>query len=1023
MALNISAGAIRNPIPPIVLILALVFAGITAYFRLPINQLPDIQFPAVIVTVSQPGAAPAEMETQITQRVESALTGVDGVKRIVSTVTPGLSTTLVELELNTDLGQAVDDARDAITRIRADLPADIQEPIIQRDNSVEEALAYFAVEGDGMSAAELSWFVDNTVARALMTAEGVSGVVRTGGVDREIRVELDPARLTAYGLSADSVSRQLARQNADLPGGEASVGGQAQSIRTLGGATTVEGLSDTRIVTPSGTSVRLMDLGIVSDGASDLASVSRYNGQPAVTFQVQRAKGSSEVDAYDAMDAEVARIQAAHPEVRLRLIGTPVDFIRGMHKSSVAALIEGALLAVLVVFIFLRDWRATVIAGFAIPLSIFPTFAMMEPMGFTLNMITLIALALVAGVLVDDAIVEIENISRHIAMGKTPYQAALEAADEIGLAVVATSATIIAVFLPVSFMSGVSGQFFKEFGITVAMATFFSLLVARLITPMMAAFFLKPHGHAEKPPGPIMLTYKGALQFSVRRPIVTVAIGLGLFAGSLGLAMLVPFTFLPRLDNGTIQMQVEAPPGTQLLEADRAMQRIAAAVSDTPEVSDVFTSLGGVAGGASQGTVYVQLIPREDRTRDSYAIQQELRGKLQGFPDYRVTFLNFQGGGRGSDVSLQFVGDDAAAVNAAADRLVARLRNMDGLADVRSSAALRRPELQVRPREEDLARFGVSAADLAAAVRVATSGDVDQALARYTLPDRQAPIRVLLRPDARADLDVLRALPVSAGAGVVRLDAVADVAFGLGEATIERRDRQRAVTVSANVTRGVSGEAQVAILSLPEVRDLPEGVSLALSGDTEQSQEMFSGFAFAMLWGVLLIYGVLVLLFKDFFHPFTIMTALPLSVGGAFLGLLIAGQPLSLFAMIGLVMLMGIVTKNSILLVDFAIEQMRAGVPRNQALIEAGMKRARPIVMTTFAMSAGMIPAAAGWGVDGALRQGMGVAVMGGLMVSTFLSLVFVPAAFVLVDRLDRLVTPLFGRLSTREASAHHPAE
>jgi len=1023
MALNISAGAIRNPIPPIVLILALVFAGITAYFRLPINQLPDIQFPMLTVTVSQPGAAPAEMENQITQRIESALTGVNGVKRITSTISPGVSTTMVELELNTEVAQAVDDARDAVTRIRADLPADINEPIVARDNSAAEPIAYYAVEGRGMTPSDLSWFVDNTVTRELLTAEGVSGVVRTGGVDREIRVELDPARLTAYGVSADQVSRQLARLNADLPGGEASVGGQAQSIRTLGGATTVEGLASTRIVTPAGASVRLMDLGEVTDGASDLSNLSRYNGQPAVTFLVRRAQGSSEVGAFQAMLAEVERLQAAHPDVTLRMIGTPVEFIEGMHKSSVAALIEGAILAVLVVFIFLRDWRATVIAAFAIPLSIFPTFAAMEPFGFTLNMITLIALALVAGVLVDDAIVEIENIVRHVNMGKTPYQAALEAADEIGLAVVATSATIIAVFLPVSFMSGVSGQFFKEFGITVALATFFSLLVARLITPMMAAFFLKGRGHQDKPAGPVMETYRRALQWSVRRPAATVAIGIVLFIGSLGLAALVPFTFIPRLDNGTINMQVEAPPGTPLLEADRAMQRIAEHVSEIPEVEGVFTSLSGAGGAASTGTLYIQLVDREARDRSSYDIQQDMRVRLAGFPDYRLSFLNFQGGGRGSDISVQFVGDDPALVSTAADRLVERLKQMDNLADVRSSAALRRPELQVTPRAEDLARFGVSAADLAAAVRVATSGDVDQALARFNLPDRQAPIRVLLRPDARTDLDIIRALPVTAGPGVVRLDAVADVSFGLGEAAIERRDRQRAVTVSANIISGVSGEAQVAVLGLEEVRNLPDGVSLALSGDTEQSQEMFAGFAYAMLWGIILIYGVLVLLFKDFFHPMTIMTALPLSVGGAFIGLLVAGQPLSLFAMIGLVMLMGIVTKNSILLVDFAIEQMRVGVPRDQALIEAGMKRARPILMTTFAMSAGMIPAAAGWGVDGALRQGMGVAVMGGLMVSTFLSLVFVPAAFVLVDRLERLVKPFFGRLTTRGELSRQPAE
>ncbi|MFZ4120937.1 MAG: efflux RND transporter permease subunit [Caulobacterales bacterium] len=1030
MAMNISAGAIRNPIAPIVFILAFVFAGFTAYFRLPINQLPSIEFPIFTATVAQPGAAPAELETQITQRVEAALTSVEGVRRVSSTITPGVSQTFVELELGADLARAVDDARDALTRIRADLPADINEPIVAREDAVSEPIAYYAVEADGMTPAELSWFVDSTVTRELLNAEGVSQVRRSGGVDREIRVELDPVRLQAHGLTAEQVSRQLARQNADLPGGEAEISGQAQSIRTLGGAGSIEDLAQTRLVSPDGTSVRLADLGTVVDGASDYTNLSRYNGQPAVTFLVQRSRGSSEVDTFDAMAAKIAEIQQAHPEVRMRMIASPIDFIRGMHKSSIAALIEGALLAVLVVFIFLRDWRATVIAAFAIPLSIFPTFAMMEPLGFTLNMITLIALALVAGVLVDDAIVEIENIVRHMRMGKSPYKAALEAADEIGLAVVATSATIIAVFMPVSFMSGVSGQFFKEFGITVAVATFFSLIVARLITPMMAAFFLKRSATDDhEKEGRILTTYRAMIGWAVRRPSLAVMLGGFIFAASILFASTVPFTFIPRMDNGNIQIQAEAPPGATLFEADRVLQNIAAQIAQTPEVEGVFTSLEGSDGAARQGTLYVQLVPREQRDRSSYDVQQELRAHLALTPDYRLTFLNFQGGGRGSDIAVQFVGEDPAAVSAAADRLVGAMRRMDTLADVRSSAASRRPELQVRPRTADAARLGVSASDIATAVRIATSGDVDQALARYTLPDRQAPIRVLLRPDSRANLDVLNALPVRSATGqTVRLDAVADVKFGLGEAAIERRDRQRAVTVSANVVAGVIGDSQLAVFALPEAKDLPAGVSIVASGDTEQAQEMFGGFFNAMLWGIILIYGVLVLLFKDFFHPMTIMTALPLSVGGAFVALMLAGQPLSLFAMIGLVMLMGIVTKNSILLVDFAIEQIRLGVPRDEALMEAGMKRARPIVMTTFAMSAGMIPAAAGWGVDGALRQGMGVAVIGGLMMSTFLSLLFVPAVFVLVDRLERLVKPFFAGLTTRNdpanrTEADQPAE
>ncbi len=1022
MAWNISAGAIRNPIPPILLIVALLFAGFTAYFRLPINQLPNIEFPEFSVTVAQPGAAPAELETQIAQRVEAALTSVEGVKRVTTQISPGVSTTIIELQLGADISRAVEDARDALSRIRSELPADINEPVIQRDEAAAEPIAYYALRADAMTAQELSWFIDNDLSRELLAVNGISRITRLGGVDREVRVELDPERLSAYGVSANAVSTQLRALNADLPGGQAQVGGQAQSIRTLGGAQSVSALAEVRVNGADGRVLRLADLGTVTDGASDVNAISRFDGQVVVGFLVARAKGSSEVHVFDAMERRLEEVTRANPGVRFELIGTPVNFVRGMHEGSIEALIEGALLACLVVFLILRDWRATLISAAAIPLSVIPTFAVLELLDFTLNMMTLIALGLVAGVLVDDAIVEIENIVRHIRMGKTPYEAALEAADEIGLAVVATTATIIAVFVPVSFMSGVTGQFFKEFGLTVAFAAFFSLIVARLITPMMAAFFLKDRGHTE-PRGALVETYRGTLAFAIRRPAATVAMGFAIFVVSILAATTVPFTFIPRLDNGSIAVDVEIPPGTPIHDADRALQRMALAIGATPDVDNVFTTVRGVDGAATTGSINANLVPREDRDRSAYQVQQSLRPTLAQFPDFRTSFLNFQGGGRGSDVTVQFVGQDPARVNAAAEALTARMRRMDILTDVRSSSALQRPEIQIRPRPEDITRLGVTAADLAAAVRIATSGDVDQNLARFDLADRQIPIRVLIRPDQRGDLGAIRALPVRSTNGApVRLDAVADVSFALGEAAIERRDRERAVTVSANVVGAEPGSAQAAVLNLPEARNPPAGVRLAVSGDTEQTQEMFASFTTAMIWGVLLIYAVLVLLFRDFFQPITIMFALPLSIGGAFAGLMISNQPLSLFALIGLLMLMGIVTKNSILLVDFAIEQIHNGMSRTQALMEAGMKRARPILMTTFAMAAGMIPAAAGWGVDGTLRQGMGSAVIGGLMLSTLLSLVFVPAMFVLIDRLEKIVKPLFSRVTTR-APARRPAE
>ena len=1048
MALNISAGAIRNPIPPILLFMALVFAGMTAYFRLPINQLPNIEFPGFIVSVAQPGAAPAELETQVVQPIESALTGVQGVKMITSNVSLGSASVFVELQLDTDVTRAVDDARDALSRVRSQLPQDIQEPSIQRQESAAEPIAYYAIEGRGWSEQDLSWFIDKELSRDLLAVPGVSTVQRLGGVDREVRVQLDPQSLLAFGVTADEISRQLRSFNVDLSGGRAQIGGMAQTIRTLGGADTVDQLAETRIVLPDGRAIRLDELGQVFDGTSERTSLARYNGQPAISFMISRSKGTSEVKVFDDMAAKLKVIEKKHPDVTFRLINSPVAFVRGLHEGSIAALFEGASLAVLVVFLILRDWRATAIAACAIPLATIPTFAFMEPLHFTLNMITLIALSLVAGVLVDDAIVEIENIIRHIRMGKTPYQAAMEAADEIGLAVVATSATIIAVFLPVSFMTGVTGQFFKEFGITVAIAVFISLLVARLITPMMAAHFLRV-SHEEAEPGRIRRTYEKTLHWAIGNPTKTVMMGVAVFFLSLFTATKLPVTFIPRIDNGAIQVSVDFPPGTPLADADRKLQELTNRTKSVPEIQKVFTNINGTDGAASNGSVTYQLVPRKERTRSAYDVQQALRPLVTSVPDVRASFQNFQGGGRGSDITIQFVGDDPEKVAAAAERLVTEMKTIDGLVDVHSSASLKRPEIQIRPKLDEAARQGVSAQALSAALRIATSGDIDQNLAKYNLSDRQVPIRVLLRPDARTDLETIRSMRVRASTGeAIRLDSVADVQFGVGEAQVGRRDRQRMVSVTANVSKGEIGGALGKVFALPGAREpgqmpprmgpkapgpvakgeIPAGVKLVTGGDTEQMQQFFGQFGQAMLWGLLLVYGVLVLLFRDFFQPITILTAFPLSVGGAVLGLVITNQPFSMFVGIGFIMLMGIVTKNSILLVDFAIEMMhKQGMSRDEALFEAGRKRARPIVMTTIAMSAGMIPAAAGWGVDGSLRQGMGAAVIGGLLLSTLLSLIFVPAVFVLIDRLERLVKPMFSRFSgasaADQAAVHTPAE
>ncbi len=1016
---NISAWAIKNPIPPIVLFLALSVAGLTAYFRLPVNQIPNIDFGVIEVTVTQAGASPSELEVQVTQQVEAALTGVTGVDKIVSTVRQGVSETDVELQIGADVTRAVDDARDAMARIRGDLPQDIDEPQVSRFDASGEPVAYFAVENPAMNAQDLSYYVDRSLTRELLAIKGVAAVQRLGGVDREIRVALDPGRLEAFGITADEVSRQLRQSNVDLPGGRAEIGGQAQTIRTLGGAESVESLAMRLITLPDGRSARLRDLGDVSDTASEPTQLLRFNESPAIGVFVQRAKGTSEVDVTDRVIEKVNELNEKGP-VHFKLIFTPVDFIKGLHHGSMEALAEGAFLAVLVVFLFLRDWRATLISAVAIPLATIPAFAALLPLNFTLNIMTLIALALVAGVLVDDAIVEIENISRHMAMGKKPYQAALEAADEIGLAVVATSATIIAVFLPVSFMGGQTGVWFREFGITVAVAVFFSLLVARLITPMMAAYFLKGIHHGKR--SRFQDGYEKALKFSLKHPVAPIVAGIISFVAAIAAMTQMPATFIPRMDNGALNLQAEFPPGTTLAQADKVLSAVAEKSKSVPEIASVFTSANSANGAVSTGSINYQLTPREKRKRSDYEVQQAMRPLLASIPDVRLSFQNFQGGSRGADIDLELTGDDPNKVTEAAEALVVAMRkNLPQLTEVRASTSVKRPELQITPKPEEAARLGVTAASLAGALRIATSGDVDRNLAKFDAEDRQVPIRVRLRDEARADIDVIRNLRVpTAGGGSVRLDAVADITTGVGVSEIERRDRQRSVTLLANLVSGQPAEALKAIEGLPEAKNLPSGVTLGRSGDSEALADSTSAFATTMFWGLLLVYLVLVLLFRDFFQPLTIMTGLPLCLAGAVIGLAVTQQPISLFVFIGIVMLVGIVTKNSILLVDFAVEQRNRGVPLKEALYDAGIKRARPIIMTTLAMSAGMLPVAAGFGADGSLRQGMGVAVIGGLLFSTFLSLLFVPAAAVWVDRLERLVMRI---LRLKQHAAEPPLE
>jgi hydrophobe/amphiphile efflux-1 (HAE1) family protein len=1016
---NISAWAIKHPIFPIVLFVVLTFVGTVAFIRLPINLNPDISFPQVLVQVSQPGAAPTEMETQVMQKIEGAVASVGNVHNITSRAVEGTARIWIEFQIGTPIDRAVSDVRDAVARVRADLPEGIQEPSVTRQDGDGGPIAYYAVSTTSMTEEQLSWFVDNQVTKRLLAISGVAQVGRSGGVDREIRVELDPARMQALGITAVQVNQQLRSLNLDAPGGRAQVAGGEQSIRVLGGARTAGALGATQITVAGGRVARLDDIADVHDGIAEVRTLSRLDGRPATTFFVTKARGYSDVSTKDKVDAEIHKLLGENPGVSITQVFTTVEHTKRAYRSAIDALLEGSILAVAVVFLFLREWRATAISALAIPLSAIPTFAFMSWMDFTLNGVSLLALSLVAGVLVDDAIVEIENIVRHIRMGKTPYQAALDAADEIGLAVVATSATIIAVFLPVSFMGGISGQYFKQFGLTVAAAVFFSLMVARLVTPVIAAFTLKPQGFHAHLEGPLMTRYLGWLQTCVKHRWKTLLFALAFFVASLVGFGLLSKEFIPPEDLGASQINIELPPGVRLEDTAAISARVTEMLRRHKEVASIVESVGSDDDGqVRNGNLFISLVPRKDRELSQKEWEDKVAPELRTIADAHVEFQSQQGF-NGRDFTLFITGDDPVAVDAAARDVIDAMRGLKEIRDPRIDGDMPRPEIVVRPRFDVAAELGVTVQSISQTVRIATLGDIPQNVAKFSLSDRQVPIRVSLKESSRQDLATLENLPVpTANGGSVPLKAVAELSFGQGPATVRRYNQSRRLMIGADLAPGVKfGDAQDKIDALPALKNLPPGVHNPRVGTAEFMQELFTNFALAVGAGVLMVFAVLVLLFARVFQPITILAALPLALGGAVLALMLFNIPFSMSVIIGILMLMGIVAKNSILLVDFAIEEMRAGKPQLQALIEAGHKRAQPIVMTSVAMIAGMLPTALGIGDASSFRQPMAVSVIGGIITSTFLTLVIVPAAFSVIDDLERWLSPRFGRMLTHE---HH---
>ena len=1025
MAINISAWSIRNPLPSVVFSIILLVLGWVSFTKLAVTRLPSADIPVISVAVSQFGAAPAELESQVTKTIEDGVSGVEGVRHISSSITDGLSLTTIQFALETNTDRALNDVKDAVTRVRANLPQNVNEPLIQRVDVIGLPIVTYAAISPGKTPEQLSYFVDDVVKRALQGVRGVAQVERIGGVEREILVSLDPDRLQAAGLTAVNVSQHLRGTNEDLAGGRAEIGKNDQAIRTLAGAKTLNDLAGTMIPLFGGGEVRLDDLGTVTDTIADRRTFARFNGEPVVALGIKRSKGASDVVVAGLVQKRIDALKAQYPDVDLKMIDTSVKFTKGNYEAAISTLFEGAILAVIIVLLFLRDIRATIIAAISLPLSIFPAFWAMDILGFSLNLVSFLAITLSTGILVDDAIVEIENIVRHMRMGKSPYRAALEAADEIGLAVIAISLTIIAIFAPASFMSGIAGQFFKQFGITVSVQVFFSLLAARFVTPVLAAYFLKPHTHDEPPPGRILMSYHRLVSWSVRHHFITVLIGIAIFAASIWSIKLLPQGFLPAQDTARSLLAMELPPGSQLSYTEQVTEDIVARLRKRPEVKSVFVDGGRVPPGTLEvrrAALIINYTPKNTRSVTQRELELSISNELENVPDIRFWFLD-ENGLRA--ISLVVTGTDSNIVNNVANELATQMKRIPIISNVTPETSLDRPELRIRPRADLAARLGVSTEILSQTIRVATIGDVGPALAKFDAGDRLVPIRVQLEDSARANFRTLQQLRVPLGEhgekGGVPLSVVADVKLDQGPTSIDRFDRQRQATVAADLA-GLSARSAATkkIAELPVRQHLPEGVTVSEGGDAESQKELADGFSTTMITGLMMVYAVLVLLFGTFLQPLTILFSLPLSIGGAVGALLLTGKQLTIPVYIGILMLMGIVTKNAIMLVEFALESIHAGQKRDEAMIDAGLKRARPIVMTTIAMVAGMMPSALAVGDGGEFRSPMALAVIGGLVFSTILSLVFVPAMFMVMDDLASLIWRFAKRAVVTSADAEH---
>ncbi|WP_312562978.1 efflux RND transporter permease subunit [Anaerospora sp.] len=1009
---------IKRPVFTTMLVMLLVVFGLGAYPGLGIDLNPDVDFPLVMVSVSFAGTSPEEMESLVTKPIEDAVSSLSGIKNLSSVTREGSSQITIEFEFGTDPKLAANEVREKVSVARKRLPDQADEPVIQRFDMGAQAIVYYSLSSDTRSPGDIRKLATDIVKDELQRVDGVADVTVSGGSEREIRVAVDSKKLAAYNISMTQILDAVNSQNLNAPGGRVSDKGTELTVRTIGKYKNVTDIENVIVANKEGLLIRLSDVAVVADTWAEERMLARANGQPSVLIAVQKQSGTNTVAIADKVKTTMANVQVLlPPDVKVAITRDSSQYIRSSVNDVMESMIFGGLLAVAITFLFLQNTRATVIGAIAIPTSVVATFFLLKMMNFTLNNMSLMGLSLAVGILIDDAIVVIENIYRHMELGKTPMEAARDGTSEISLAVMATTLSILAVFVPVGSMNGIVGQFFKQFGLTVAFAVAFSLFVALTLTPMLSAYWLKAgHGQAAAPTekkGWLRLLldrfeagfqefqefYRRVLTWALSHPKKLVAIAvLSLFANGL----LLPFLgseFQPTYDSGEFNITMNAPAGTSLEKMRELVKPVEAQVLAIQERESSYLIIGS-GGQAGKATMGVKLIPSGERSRSMDKIMDELRLHFRDIGRLKVTVTNNQGMGRGDSRPVQIAlrGPELDKLNQMAQQLVEKIRQIPGTTDVDVSAEQSSPEIQVAVDAVRVSDAGLDTTTVATTIQMAFLGATTRN--EFNPSDKDYQIRVQLEEQGRSSLDDVANLLIASKTGnFVRLGDIANVTLSSGPTQIDRESRQRQVIVYANVVGVSAGDITTKVKELIPGMNLPLGYSYKFVGQAQTMQDSFMEIGKALLLAVVLIYMVLAAQFESFIHPFTIMLSLPFSLTGAILGLLIAGQTMNIISLIGVIMLMGLVTKNAILLVDYANQLRQQGMPIINALIEAGVVRLRPILMTTAAMIFGMMPIALGIGSGAEMRQSMGVVLIGGLITSTMLTLVVVPAVYLLIER------------------------